>query len=349
MFAPKFNAVKLKTNLKVVIKRLQLLEKKHDNSSILARKEIANMLRENRLEIAKIKVEQIIRDDFYREALEILETYCTLCLTRFGLIQTVQHCEVGVRKAVCTILWATPRISVDVREFQELSRQFTLRYGKEFQAACMSEEGGDVCERVQKKLNFVMPDGLMVHGYLEAIARKYKVDIELEKPEVMLPMDTPNPQLNTAVLTPEQRKQQEYNSNRRANEDMLSGLEFPSPVGIDNNPNFAHPPSSMSTANNYPPQQQQQQSYPPQQQQQNYPPQQQQQHQNYPPQQPPSYPGNDTVDPFVGFDNVPQQPPSDNVFADLSQLPTVPGVTTNNDASLDFDDLSRRFDALHRD
>ena len=149
-----------------------------DNASVLARKEVANLLGNKRVELAKIKVEQVIRDDYYREALEILETYCSLALARFGLIESVQYCDPGIRKAVCTIVWATPRVSVDIAEFKEISKQFSQRYGKEFADAARANSGKEVCPRVMQKLNFVVPDTSLVIGYLEAIAKQYRVEWE---------------------------------------------------------------------------------------------------------------------------------------------------------------------------
>lgn len=123
-----FKADRLKVNLRLAINRLKLLEKKKSKvysenwllfsvnslldctSSILilcviyifyslahvaelaqkARKEIADYLSSGKDERARIRVEHIIREDYLVEAMEILELYCDLLLTRFGLIQTMK-------------------------------------------------------------------------------------------------------------------------------------------------------------------------------------------------------------------------------------------------------------------
>ena len=106
-----FASSKLKTNLRLCINRLKLLQKKKSkllhafNSlnplqtskisfflpaelNVKARKEIAEYLAQNKDDRARIKVEHIIRDDYLVEAMECLELYCDLLLARIGLIET---------------------------------------------------------------------------------------------------------------------------------------------------------------------------------------------------------------------------------------------------------------------
>lgn len=56
-----------------------------------ARKEIADYLAAGKDERARIRVEHIIREDYMVEAMEILELYCDLLLSRLGLIQSMKY------------------------------------------------------------------------------------------------------------------------------------------------------------------------------------------------------------------------------------------------------------------
>jgi vacuolar protein sorting-associated protein IST1 len=51
-----------------------------------SRREIAQLLQNGKLESATIRVENIIREDFLIEALEILQLYVDVLLARFGLV-----------------------------------------------------------------------------------------------------------------------------------------------------------------------------------------------------------------------------------------------------------------------
>lgn len=86
MFQVDTNYSKLKTNLRLAIERLKLLEKKKTELAQKARKEIADFIGLGKIERAKIRVEYIIREDYMVEALELIEMYCDILLSRFGLI-----------------------------------------------------------------------------------------------------------------------------------------------------------------------------------------------------------------------------------------------------------------------
>lgn len=81
---------KLKVNLKLVINRLKLSEKKKTEQAMKARKEIADFIRDGKEDRARIRVEHIIREDYLVEVLEVAELYCDLLLARFGLIQQMK-------------------------------------------------------------------------------------------------------------------------------------------------------------------------------------------------------------------------------------------------------------------
>ena len=83
---PKYQ--KLNTNLRLVINRLKLLEKKKSELAVKSRREIADYLQNGKEERARIRVEHIIREDYLVEAMEMVEMYCDLLLARMGLIQT---------------------------------------------------------------------------------------------------------------------------------------------------------------------------------------------------------------------------------------------------------------------
>jgi vacuolar protein sorting-associated protein IST1 len=90
MFSSGPNYNKLKTNLRLAVQRLKLMEKKKTELALKARKEIADYIRDGKAERAKIRVEHIIREDYIVEAMELVEMYCDLLLARFGLLQQMK-------------------------------------------------------------------------------------------------------------------------------------------------------------------------------------------------------------------------------------------------------------------
>lgn len=176
MFGSRYDPTKLKLNLKLAVTRLQMLQKKNENQGILARKEIAKLLEKGKDELARIKVEQVIRDDYQIEVMELMEMYCNLLSTRFGLIDSVKYCDEGIREAVCSIIWATPRLAGEIGEFKEIQRYLIARYGKDFGEQALENRNQTVNDRVINKLNIHQPAATIVDGYLQGIAQTYKVN-----------------------------------------------------------------------------------------------------------------------------------------------------------------------------
>lgn len=83
-----YNPTRLKVQLKLAINRLRMLQAKKTSLNQQNRREIGTLLEKGKEESARIRVEHIIRDDLFIEAMENLELYCDLLLARFGLLES---------------------------------------------------------------------------------------------------------------------------------------------------------------------------------------------------------------------------------------------------------------------
>uniref|UniRef100_A0A1I8HIQ3 IST1 homolog n=1 Tax=Macrostomum lignano TaxID=282301 RepID=A0A1I8HIQ3_9PLAT len=184
MFSKQANYSKLKTNLRLVINRLKLLEKKKTELALKARKEISDYIQAGKDDRARIRVEHIVREDYLVEAMEIIEMYCDLLLARFGLISSQKELDPGLEEAVATLIWVTPRLQADIAEFKSVAEQLTLKYSKEFAQACLSNEMNNVSEKVMHKLGVQAPPKLLVERYLIEIAKSFNVPFTPD-PDVM--------------------------------------------------------------------------------------------------------------------------------------------------------------------
>ncbi|CAG9535663.1 unnamed protein product [Cercopithifilaria johnstoni] len=165
---------KLKTNLRLAINRLKLLEKKKTEIALKSRTEIADFIANHKEDRARIRVENIIREDFLVEAYELLEMYCDLILARFGLIEQIKQLDDGIAEAVINIIWAAPRVATDVSEFKVISDQLTMKYGKTFAEAARNnqlEYPAKVSPKLIAKLGVQAPPKLLVERYMIEIAK----------------------------------------------------------------------------------------------------------------------------------------------------------------------------------
>lgn len=81
--------------LKMSVNRLRLMQQKQTALAKQARRELAQLLDQGKEESARIRVENIIREDLFIEMLEILELYCELLLARFGLLEQMYVAQVA--------------------------------------------------------------------------------------------------------------------------------------------------------------------------------------------------------------------------------------------------------------
>lgn len=160
------NYTKLKTNLRLCIQRLKLLEKKKSENALKARKEIADYISAGKADRARIRVECIIREDYLVEAMELVEMFCDLLIARFGLIQQEKALDEGLAEAISSLIWVSSRLQSDVSELKVIADLFALKYGKQYAMAAKDNALGTVSPKLQAKLSVQAPPKLLVENYM---------------------------------------------------------------------------------------------------------------------------------------------------------------------------------------
>lgn len=88
---------RLVSNLRLLIPRLRLLQKKDNASSVVQRRELSQLLSEGRESSARIRVENVIATDIAVEVMEMVELYCELLLARANVLDQLAFGEKGTR------------------------------------------------------------------------------------------------------------------------------------------------------------------------------------------------------------------------------------------------------------
>ncbi|THD22312.1 putative spindle pole body protein [Fasciola hepatica] len=178
---------KLKSNLKLCSNRMGLLQKKKTEIGHKARREIAELISANKTERARIRTEQVVREDYVVEAMEILQTYCELIVTRFGIFEAKNEVDPALERAVSTLIWATPRLSAEVAELEVIKKQFAMKYSKAYVESCLENSMKTVNSSVIQKLDLMAPSKQLVEMYMVEIAKTYDVEYESD---LLMPDDT---------------------------------------------------------------------------------------------------------------------------------------------------------------
>eukprot|EP01091_Cochliopodium_minus_P012395 TRINITY_DN3741_c0_g1_i1.p1 TRINITY_DN3741_c0_g1~~TRINITY_DN3741_c0_g1_i1.p1 ORF type:complete len:344 (-),score=96.54 TRINITY_DN3741_c0_g1_i1:611-1642(-) len=171
---PKFDDNKCKTHLKLSIHRMNLLKNKKQNAIQMGERDIAQLLKSDKTELARIKVESLIREDMIIQAFEILELFIELLHTRMAMLKMQKTVPFDLKEAVCTIIYAAPRL--DIPELHEVRKQFIYKYGEGFSNDAMENRGNCVNPKIVHKLSACTPENYLVFDYLGNIAKKYNVD-----------------------------------------------------------------------------------------------------------------------------------------------------------------------------
>ncbi|KAJ5901821.1 hypothetical protein N7495_002349 [Penicillium taxi] len=88
---------RLISNLRLLIPRLRLLQKKETASSVIQRRDLAQLLSEGRDSSARIRAENVIATDIAVEVMEMTELYCELLLARANVLDQLAFGEKGTR------------------------------------------------------------------------------------------------------------------------------------------------------------------------------------------------------------------------------------------------------------
>lgn len=158
---------RLKAQLKMAVNRLKLLQQKKTALAKQSRREIAKVLENNKVESARIRIENIIQDDIHVELLEILEVYCELLMARIMMLHDPDE---RVQEAVQVIIHAAP-----FTEVKELQNVRVLLLQRLPQGLEVSES--NVPQKVYNKVHVKVPSEELVTLYLTEIAKAYKVSV----------------------------------------------------------------------------------------------------------------------------------------------------------------------------
>lgn len=177
---------KLHTQLKMSVHRINLLKNKKTNSIKVQKRQVAQLLKQDKNESARIKVENIIRDDYCLEAYDILMLFSELLLSRLQLLAESKDCPFDLKEAVSTLIYSAPRI--DIPELTEVRKLFAQKFGKKFVQECMENKTLSVNQRVIFKLGLQVPKPYLCVQYLKKIAEangiEWEDDIEEEAKEL---------------------------------------------------------------------------------------------------------------------------------------------------------------------
>jgi len=171
----------LKVKSKMASNRIKMKLKKKENALNLAKKNIAVLLRDNKTQSARIKVEGVIREENTMKVMEWLDMMCDLVHQRVNLISNERKPPEDLMETMCSILYCSERI--EIPELMEISKQFGEKYGEKWIKKNAENRSGFVARKLKTALSSKPPTMEAVQKKLVEIATENDVewDPEAEK------------------------------------------------------------------------------------------------------------------------------------------------------------------------
>ncbi|ODV81493.1 DUF292-domain-containing protein [Suhomyces tanzawaensis NRRL Y-17324] len=171
---PHLALARLKTSLKMAISKLKFIQEKKTALTKQQRRQLAELLKQGKESSAKIRVENIIRDDIYIELLEYLELYCELLLARITIILDPARttCENNILEGVLSVIYGASHS--ELKELITIRDILIHKYGPDFGKRALENSDGHVPEKIVKRCQVDPPEETLVNLYLCEIARAYE-------------------------------------------------------------------------------------------------------------------------------------------------------------------------------
>lgn len=188
MFGGGFNPAKCKTALRLCIGRIKLLKNKKGLAVRALRKEIADLIRANKTDSARVRIEGVMREEANLEAFDILDLFCELLVVRLRLIEQEKDLPDDLKEAVATCIYAAKRMG-ELPELTQIKAQFAAKYGREYAHACEADGTAAACgvnRTAIQKLSVRPPTNEDKLEKLRAIAAEHAVPFDEEETSAAL-------------------------------------------------------------------------------------------------------------------------------------------------------------------
>ncbi|KAL5728852.1 hypothetical protein ACHQM5_001886 [Ranunculus cassubicifolius] len=171
-----FKPAKCKTSLKLAVARLKLLKNKREVQVRSMKRDLAHLLETGQEKTAMIRVEHVVREEKTMAAYDFIDIYCELIVARLPIIESQKTCPIDLKEAVSSLVFVSPRCA-DIPELEDVRKQFTAKYGKEFITSALElRPNCGVNRTVVENLSARTPDGQTKLKILSEIAKEHNIE-----------------------------------------------------------------------------------------------------------------------------------------------------------------------------
>ncbi|KAF5358173.1 hypothetical protein D9756_001855 [Leucocoprinus leucothites] len=163
----------VKTQLRSTIQYLGQLQARKDADAAITRKDIATLLDQGDVTLARSKAQKLIQDDTLADLLEVLEQQVGILLDRFAELEQQSPPSPALVEASSSIIFTASRIQL--RDLNIISDMITNRLGDEVASSARDNRNNHVSPGVLRATSRPTPSSHHLDTYLERIAKSHGV------------------------------------------------------------------------------------------------------------------------------------------------------------------------------
>ena len=151
------------------------------------KEEIKKFLKQNNLEVAKAKMDTIIREEDYITVYDILGPMCEILKEKVTYIMNNNECPPDLKAQIETLIYASFRLEFE--DLHKLTEIFSEKYGKQFVENAKNNVSKLVNVNVVDKLEVKIPNETFIILKLKLLIKEFNIDFQFSD-DIYIP---PNP------------------------------------------------------------------------------------------------------------------------------------------------------------
>ncbi|KAJ6547443.1 regulator of Vps4 activity in the MVB pathway-domain-containing protein [Mycena capillaripes] len=206
--AARWDPTSVKALLRLTSQRLGQLQEKKDSKASITRRDIATLLQQGNVGLARTKAQNLIQEDVSSDLLEILEMHIGVVLEHFTEIDQQYVNSPVVLEAASSIIFAGAS-QTESQELEAVRDLLIQRLGEDFARSAVLNRDHHVSSRVVHALSAPAPSAANLDMYLLNIAKSYGVQWvpEPRRQDILIPLsEILDPETSPAVDMPRLRK-----------------------------------------------------------------------------------------------------------------------------------------------
>ena len=181
---------KLKTYILVCQTKLNLYRNKKVGLIKKKREEVKAALQQNNLELAKVKMETIIREEDYITICDILGPICEILKEKVTYMLSNDKCPVDLIAPIHNLIYSSSRFEIE--DLQKLTEIFGEKYGKAFVEDGNNNNSKLVNPNIIERLQVRPINDTLIMMKLKLLVNELGINFQFND-EYILPVDPSNP------------------------------------------------------------------------------------------------------------------------------------------------------------